>query len=436
MFVDVDGIRSQGRWVLENFKSWGFRLFAWKLSANTLAIGNNLTDGVFYNYSTPTFRFFAYSAFYDDRPSLLSSPTLRIIAISDPIGDYLKSNKSLFCVLHHTGGVVRVQVEASPKTCGPGYLLNGKYAEPYVYTCPDSAVIPYCVSIEGTDGEATNSCLPIQFPFKPREQKEFAVCVPVSYGNLNPYHLIEWLEVQRILGISLIYVYDLYLSDEASRVLKYYAQNEEFVEFRKIERIYSFEFNAHILEIAISLNDCLYRHMYEARRIIVSDFDEFIKPHMDESIHEMVGDLERTLTLNKSLHYLIRNSYFFLQLKPDPKVSKYFKILSYRKKAPVSPPFHRVKPIVLTMACTHMCSHQCLGLTPSYSNRELYETIPPDIATNQHYRNCPLSWSECRQAIKNAMQDDSMLAFKDLLTSRVQKKVNSIMGATPKDFLY
>lgn len=394
-------------------------------------------EGQFYRFSTSSFRFYAYSAFYDDRSSLQSDPVIRIIAISD---DFVKfkaiiSNFELFCVLTHLHGTTRVRMEEEPLPCGPGYLLNGGDAMPYVYTCPTNGIVPNFLRIETTnDGPEITSCMPIEYPLKRRKLKRFAVCVPVSYGNLNPYHLIEWLEIQRMLGVELLSVYDVYLGSEARKVFQHYAENDHFVQIRKLDRIFSFEHNAHILELAVSLNDCLYRNMYRVQRIIVSDVDEFIKPLQHQNLAQMVGFLEDTLTFNRSVNYVIRNNYYFLELQPGVNISKYFKILRYREKTDVSPPLHRVKPIIVTMSCTHMYSHLCLGLTASYANRELYESIDPEIALNQHYRMCPLSPSECKDAMANATQDDAMLDYYDALRANVRKKIEAIMKHVPRDF--
>lgn len=390
------------------------------------------SEGRFYKFSTSSsFRFYAYSAFYDDRLSLLSDPVIRIIAISDDFVKFKNITPSfeMICVLIHVHGTMRVKMEAQPLPCGPGSSLNGKDAMPYVYTCPASGIVPHFLRIETTNsGPGVTSCMPIEFPRKRRKPKSFAVCVPVSYGNLDPYHLIEWLELQRMLGVEFLSVYNLYLGSEALKAFQHYAESDKFVQMRKMDKIYSFEYNAHILELAVSLNDCLYRNMYRVKRIMVADVDEFIKPLKHQNLAQLVGFLERTLTFNRSVNYVIRNDYYFLELEPDATISKYFKILRYRKKADVSPPLHRVKPIIVTMSCTHMFSHLCLGLTARYSNRELFESIDPDIALNQHYRLCPLTPTECSDAMANATQDDAMLVYYDALRAKVKSKIEAIMG--------
>jgi len=392
--------------------------------------GRHPTDGRFYNFSTLHFRYYAYSAFYDDRPSLLSSPVIRIIAISDNAG-YVP-NAKLHCILYHSGGTTRVVMETNPKGGGPGYLFNGGHADPYVFTCPTEGIVPHSLSVVGMGSDHVSSCMPVEFPVKPNLQKDFVVCVPISYGDVNPYRIIEWLEMQKILGVNLVRVYDLYLGEPALKVLRHY-QQEGFVQVRKMDRPYPHEHHLHILELATSLNDCLYRHMYEFKRTVTNDFDEFIKPLKHDNLQQLIGYLERSREFNMSTNYVFRNTYFFFDVQPDANISSHFTILRYRKKASVSEMWHRVKPIILTMSCTHVYSHLCLGATANYSNRELVLSIPPELAVTQHYRSCPLGGA-CAAAINTTEQDDTILAYKDRITDALRTKAIAIMGNTSVDF--
>ena len=393
--------------------------------------GKHSTDGRFYNFSTLRIRYYAYSAFYDDRPSLLSSPVIRIIAITDNVGHV--PNAKLHCILYHSGGTKRVVMETNPKGCGPGYPFNGRGADPYVYTCPTEGIVPHSLSVVGMGSDHVSSCMPVEFPLKPKLQKDFVVCVPVSYGNINPYRIIEWLEIQKIMGVNLIRVYDLYLSEPALKVLRHY-QQEGFVQVRKMDRPYPHEPPKHILELAISLNDCLYRHMYEFKRTVTNDFDEFIKPLKHDNLQQLIGYLEGSSEFNQSTNYIFRNTYFFLEVPPDANMSSRFTILRYRKKASVSEMRHRVKPIILTMSCTHVYSHLCLGATANYSSREPVLSVPPELAVTQHYRACPLGGPACKAAMNTTKQDDTLLAYKDRITDALRTKAIAIMGNTSVDF--
>jgi len=38
-------------------------------------------------------------------------------------------------------------------------------------------------------------------------KRPLAVCVQVAYGHIDPVRLVEWLEFQRILGVSFVGVH-------------------------------------------------------------------------------------------------------------------------------------------------------------------------------------------------------------------------------------
>ena len=50
---------------------------------------------------------------------------------------------------------------------------------------------------------------------------QLAACVHVAYKHLDPVKLVEWLEFQRLLGISLVGVYLMSnFSESAERVFR------------------------------------------------------------------------------------------------------------------------------------------------------------------------------------------------------------------------
>lgn len=49
--------------------------------------------------------------------------------------------------------------------------------------------------------------MPVEVPTRPKTKKPLTVCVHVAYKHIEPVRLIEWLEFQRMLGVSLIGVY-------------------------------------------------------------------------------------------------------------------------------------------------------------------------------------------------------------------------------------
>ena len=180
--------------------------------------GRTATDGRWYNFSTPTFRFYAYSAWLDDRESILTDPVIRIISITtklaedDPGSQQTKgsSDVQLFCALTYDTGIRYVSMEPKPRPIGYGWPLNEEWVREYVYTCPIvDKLTPSSVSIVANAGDSVGSCMPVEISKKATPKKDFAVCALVASGNMDAYRVIEWMELHRLLGVTTVTVYTL-----------------------------------------------------------------------------------------------------------------------------------------------------------------------------------------------------------------------------------
>jgi hypothetical protein len=261
--------------------------------------GRKRDYGRWYDYSVAPVQFYAYSAIWDDRPSLqLPRPVIRIIAISsnhNSDGWSLQTPHSVFidmsCRLYYADGrIVVLPMNPLAHPIGWGWPLNRETVREFIFTCPSSAdqtdsdVRPVAVEVLlGTpfwSYEFKESCMPIEFPDKTQEKRNLAICVQVSYGSLNALKLIEWLELQRILGVEMIAIYNMSITDgPVGDVLRYYSQtisdglSEPFVDLRRSDYIRDGP-QQYLLHGSPVINDCMYRHMYRFRHIVVIDFDE------------------------------------------------------------------------------------------------------------------------------------------------------------------
>lgn len=411
------------------------RLFQWLLLTSELSLrrlfradrSTQTYPGRYYNFSNGEFRFYAYSAFYDDRRSLLSAPVVRIIAVSDQYSELQNSSKRLYCTLHHDERDVIVSMDAEPLIIGYGWPMNNVEAREYVYTCPAvKGMIPRSVSVTTDQAEYISSGIPVIVPRRPKSKRNFCVCVQAVYGSLNPYRLVEWMELQRILGVSLVGVYILSAPQVVLKVFGHYS-DEKFVDLRRIDYIYSSEKkdDEFWLHLTPTINDCIYRHMHEFRRIVVVDFDEVIVPRKHRDLSQLVGYLEQ---LTDAPNFAFRNNYFFLDLAADRTVSKYIRFLRYRYKVAASGVGYAEKSIIDPQSCTNMHNHCCLGVTANYTATGNTASVEPDIALSQHYKKCHFSETECEEMMRNKTKDDVLMPFKEILIRKVEQKIKEIMG--------
>jgi len=58
---------------------------------------------------------------------------------------------------------------------------------------------------QATEVSEATTFMPVEVPT--RGHQAVAVCVQATYGHLSRERVVEWLEMQRLLGVSLIGVY-------------------------------------------------------------------------------------------------------------------------------------------------------------------------------------------------------------------------------------
>jgi Glycosyltransferase family 92 len=260
--------------------------------------GRKRDDGRWYDFSVVPFQFYAYSAIWDDRaPSQLSRPVIRIIAVSSSRNtagwslQYAQPvNIDMSCRLYYADGrTVVLPMDPYAHPIGWGWTLNREMVREFIFTCPSSASnadVETPVAVEVLLGypswlyDVKESCMPIEFPEKPQVKRDLAICVQVSYGTLNALKLVEWLELQRLLGAQMIGIYNMSIADGPSAdVLRYYSQKttdgltEPFIDLRRSDYIKDGP-QQYLLHGSPVINDCVYRHMHRFKHIAVVDFDE------------------------------------------------------------------------------------------------------------------------------------------------------------------
>lgn len=171
-----------------------------------------------------------YSAFYDDRP-LTGLPVVRVLGVISG------RNDSLFCQLWYdivppadAADVSQVEqvtiVRANVTKNGRGDMVNHVMYGQYLLTCslPLLPRIPTYVSIVRRPCARTTTLLRVTVPERHDVmQREFGVCVAISFGQLNPAELVEWFELNRMFGVAEFNIYNASIMSNANKVLSHYA---------------------------------------------------------------------------------------------------------------------------------------------------------------------------------------------------------------------
>ena len=259
---------------------------------------------------------------------------------------------------------------------------------------------------------------------------EFGICVMISYGYLDdslvPW-FIEWFEFHNLLGVSHINVYNgtLHIGSGMSLLWDYYKTqglltvhsfNPPLEQFTSSEAK-----SAAKLSTRASLNDCLYRHMYLYRYVIVVDFDEIIIPHEYPDYHSLV---EAAIIRYHTLPHIKFSSFGFYQTYPRTRNGSSSGGLISMEYL-YSSPDRRYKAFINPRTClsgyAHGCDHE-LHHKSTYIKRGIGAKV-------HHYRQVcesdtnPLQFSaeSCEKLAQQRNPEYAALRFKSVLEERVRE---------------
>ena len=153
---------------------------------------------------------------------------------------------------------------------------------------------------------------------------DIGVCVkPIHFHYNKTFELIEFIELNKILGVSKFTFYNHTMSDEVGCVLDYYMNQENEVSVMSWDLKVDSQTEIRTEGLFAALNDCLYRNMNEFHYLMLIDFDEFVIPHMNDTLPDMLEYLNSNKVTMKNgrklahpkvtSSYSFQNSFFYLQ---------------------------------------------------------------------------------------------------------------------------
>ena len=207
-------------------------------------------------------------------------------------------------------------------------VLGRKEYHQFILTCSVESryMRPEKVSLVWTDpcGSAEN-VIHVQYPTSGANMKpghDFGICVPHSFEYIDPYRIVEWVELHRFLGVTEINVYYFHLSRDPLAALKYY-EREGIMNMIRMPPLPGQQ-NVDKERISanfISLNDCMLRNMYMYKWLLVVDFDGIILPgkgRPETNYHQLMSSAKKSLKHVKNIYpisYALRHSNFVLKCK-------------------------------------------------------------------------------------------------------------------------
>lgn len=218
--------------------------------------------------------------------------------------------------------------------------------------------------------------------------RKFTVCLtPLNFGYNRDYELVEWIELNRILGAEKIIVYNYSSAKNVQDVLEYYSKQgvTDVVEWNIPVTVDTTNPDIHYFGQVAALQDCLYRNKGVSEYVVNLDLDEFIIPHADNT--QTWSDMLKQVDKNSSV-YLFRNTFFKkewnnsgidIQNKSLVDRLKLVTLQKLQHERKMFGPSQRSKYIAKTALVSRLMIHQVPGI------KQL--VVPADLAYLHHYRN-------------------------------------------------
>lgn len=223
-----------------------------------------------------------------------------------------------------------------------------------------------------------------------KRKLSYGVCVPPIYGQVKPKEVIEFIELNRILGAEKFIFYvelsESTISLDVQRVLRYYSSLNivHLIDWPLPIRTELIWYHGQ----SLAINDCLYRHMNDFDHLLFVDLDEFIVPQKDMSTwDEIMTQLEK----NDANSFFQASGFSFWSTYFSPDFSR--KVFS-SEMGTVSRTnrtryfsYRRTKVIVRPDRVFEMGIHHVSRSWPDSRNYTVW-TVPTKIAFIHHYRTC------------------------------------------------
>ncbi|KAF7992017.1 hypothetical protein HCN44_000863 [Aphidius gifuensis] len=359
-------------------------------------------------------------------------------------------------------------------------------------TCPlpDHASHPSHVYIGTTSCYKNPShSLIVKQPLNIQNKIDFTLCVKgLDFDKDISQKIIAFIELSRILGAGMIYIYVFNIHNNVKKVLNYYEKTNIIKWFNinlpgnlpndKINRRKLFNKNIWIkrrMEL-IPYNHCFYDNIYQSNYIIPIDIDEMIIPIGTINWSQLIINEKKKLgkSFNDYASYAVRNVFFFPELKKttnnnnnsssnnnnnnnnkfksdddvaivadnnnnnnndnsideeknddDDDNIEYLNYLEILRTSIVSPEGDSVKSFISTKRTLTVHNHYAL-MTLNPSTRRAHHFDPGDVLKH-HYRKCDGEHFDCNLMMNDVTIDESILRYAEILKTRVKNALFNIM---------
>ena len=284
-------------------------------------------------------------------------------------------------------------VNLAVKANGGGHRIGKQKYEQLYYSCPLESTdsIPTHVSIVEQRCATSDNLIPVIKPYHGSPIHEFGICVAIAFETVDPYRIVEWVEANRLLGVTEINVYHVNMNPISLRVFKHY-QEEGILKLYYVPSApyYVPSRDSNKIASPISLNDCMYKNMYRYRWAMVIDIDELIVPTTALNYPTMIQKINEHHNLKEEfMSYTFRNAYFWTDCgneQGNDDVDKHSFIMRLKRREPPSSEMFAPKSIIDPRKCLSVFNYYCYIRFPDNKGGQFTQNVDPSLALSHHYR--------------------------------------------------
>ncbi|XP_015435813.1 PREDICTED: LOW QUALITY PROTEIN: uncharacterized protein LOC107191321 [Dufourea novaeangliae] len=389
-----------------------------------------ITDAEWLPVTKTRFKFFVYSAYFDDRVGgVKNQGMVRIISATKTRGP-----ERVWCRFWYqteNGGNVTASLTVTAKVKVIRENWNLKYSACFVICplpkeSPASDRVPETVSVVARlKAVPTNRILVQNRPESRTENKELlAICVkPLHYDYNRVLQLVEFIELYGLLGATHVTLYNDTVGTEAGCALKYYEAKGlvTVLPWHHLDMVSQREIRTEGLFAA--LNDCLYRSMYKYEYVALVDLDEFIIPRHNDTTIDLIRWMSSRINTKSTGAYSFQNAFFYLQWADDPFIvtsrtpieAGLITLRKTRRRAKLHPHKQRSKYICRPQNVVEAGNHFVWEFIPGHGTLN----VPSEAAILHHYRVCEFGGDDCIKT--QSVVDRTAYKYKNQLTESVRK---------------
>ncbi|XP_051510003.1 uncharacterized protein LOC127415323 [Myxocyprinus asiaticus] len=131
----------------------------------------------------------------------------------------------------------------------------------------------------------------------------FTVCISNLFGDYNNVlQFAQTIEMYKLLGIQRVVIYKTSCGPDLEKLLQHYEREgileivswpiDQFLNPSSGWKFRKHSGDLHYYGQLTTLNECMYRHMYQSKYVLLNDIDEIIMPYKHANLPSLMEDLQ------------------------------------------------------------------------------------------------------------------------------------------------